>query len=262
MPRFAANLSMMFSEVAFPDRFEAAAKAGFKAVECQFPYDFDKKELRDRLRAHELTMVLHNLPAGDWNAGERGIACLPGRNRDFQASVELAVEYATTLGCQQVNCLSGILPDGVEREQALDVLVHNLTFAATEFKKSGIRLLIEPINNKDVPGFLLNTSADGIGIIEAVGSENLFLQYDIYHMQRMEGELANTIDRLLPRIAHMQLADTPGRHEPGSGEINFNFLLNHIDDTGYDGWIGCEYLPANGTVAGLGWMDKFSGGGA
>jgi hydroxypyruvate isomerase len=255
MPKFAANLSFLFTEFDFYDRFEAAANAGFKGVEFHFPYDFEKAEIAKRMDANDLIQVLHNMPAGDWAAGERGIACLPDRVGEFQDNVGLAIENAEVLGCFQVNCLSGVLPEGVERETAVDVLVHNLIFASAEFKKASIRLLIEPINRFDVPGFLLNTSNDGMSVIEAVGSDNLFLQYDIYHMQRMEGELANTIDAHLPKIAHMQLADTPGRHEPGSGEINFPFLFNHIDKIGYDGWIGCEYLPVNGTQTGLTWMD-------
>ena len=254
MPRFAANLSMLFTELEFLDRFDAAAKAGFKGVEFQFPYEFDKNALADKLNTNGLVQVLHNLPAGDWASGDRGMACHPHRVSEFQDSLGKAIEYASTLGCLQLNCLAGILPEGVKRDHAIEVLVHNLTFAAAELKSAGIRLLVEPINRHDIPGFLLNTSADGIIVMDQVGSDNLFLQYDIYHMQRMEGELANTIDALLPRIAHMQLADTPGRHEPGSGEINYQFLFNHIDQCGYDGWIGCEYSPAKGTVAGLTWM--------
>jgi hydroxypyruvate isomerase len=256
MPKFAANLSFLFMEFDFYDRFEAAAHAGFKGVEFHFPYDFEKTEIAERLDANGLSQVLHNMPAGDWTAGERGIACLPDRVGEFQDNVGLAIENAEVLGCFQVNCLSGVLPEGLERETAVDVLIHNLIFASAEFKKASIRLLIEPINRFDVPGFLLNTSNDGMSVIEAVGSDNLFLQYDIYHMQRMEGELANTIDALLPKIAHMQIADTPGRHEPGTGEINYDFLFNHIDSTTYDGWIGCEYVPRSGTVAGLAWMDS------
>jgi hydroxypyruvate isomerase len=257
MPKFAANLSFLFTEFDFYDRFETAANAGFKGVEFHFPYEFDKAEIAERLTANGLTQVLHNMPGGDWAAGERGIACLPDRVGEFQDNVGLAIENAEVLGCFQVNCLSGIPPEGLEREHAMDVLVHNLIFASAEFKKANIRLLIEPINRFDVPGFLLNTSNDGMSVIEAVGSDNLFLQYDIYHMQRMEGELANTINTLLPKIAHMQLADNPGRHEPGSGEINYPFLFNHIDKIGYDGWIGCEYLPVNGTATGLTWMDTY-----
>lgn len=254
MPRFAANLSMLFTELDFIDRFSVAAEAGFQAVECQFPYLCDKDDIAEQLASNNLQMVLHNLPAGDWAAGERGIACLPERRGEFQDSVGQAIDYALALGCPQLNCLAGILPEGLTKDTAIETLIGNLIYAAAGLQEAGIRLLVEPINRHDIPGFLLNTSADVINVMDQVGSDNLFLQYDIYHMQRMEGELANTIEALLPRIAHMQLADTPGRHEPGSGEINYQFLFNHIDQCGYDGWIGCEYSPAKGTVAGLNWM--------
>ncbi len=258
MPKFAANLSMLFNELDFLERFEAAAKTGFKAVEYLFPYDFDKQELADRLQANGLKQVLHNLPAGDWAAGERGNACMPNRVGEFQDGVGQAIEYATALGCTQVNCLAGKLPKDVDRALAEQTLIGNLAFAATELSAAGIKLLLEPINSFDIPGFLVNTSGQALAIIDAVGSDNLFLQYDIYHMQRMEGELAKTIETNLSRIPHMQLADNPGRHEPGSGEINYRFLFDFIDDIGYDGWIGCEYIPADGTEAGLGWMAPYT----
>ncbi len=259
MPKFAANLTMLFNEVPFMDRFEAAAQAGFKGVEFLFPYAFDKDALAERLHKHGLTQVLHNLPAGNWEAGERGIACHPDRVGEFQEGVGRAIEYATTLGCRQLNCLAGVAPAGVSADELRSTFIDNLRFASAKLKAAGIRLLIEPINTYDIPGFHLSRTAQAIDIIDAVGSDNLFVQYDIYHAQRMEGELANTIASHLARIAHMQLADNPGRNEPGTGEINYAWLFRHIDKLGYDGWIGCEYKPAAGTVEGLGWIDKLAG---
>jgi hydroxypyruvate isomerase len=258
MPRFSANLTLLFTEVPFLDRFEAAAEAGFKAVEFQFPYAFDKHEIAERLARHGLVPVLHNLPPGDWEAGERGIACHPDRVGEFQDGVGRAIDYATTLRCTRINCLAGIAPVGVDADKVHATFVDNLRFAAARLKEAGIRLLVEPINTFDVPGFNLNRTAQAVALLDEVGDDNLFVQYDIYHAQRMEGELGNTIARFLPRIAHMQLADNPGRNEPGTGEIDFAWLFRHIDRLGYDGWIGCEYRPAAGTVAGLGWIEALA----
>lgn len=255
MPRFAANLSMLFTEEDFLDRFEAAARAGFKGVEYLFPYDYPAAELKARLDANGLTQVLHNLPAGDWGAGERGIACHLERVEEFRAGVDKAIEYATALGCQQVNCLAGIQPAGVSQEQARQTLVDNLRYAAGKLEAAGILLLAEPINTRDIPGFFLNRTEQALAIFDAVGSDNLKLQYDIYHMQIMEGDLAPTIEKHLARIAHVQIADNPGRHEPGTGEIHYPFLFAHLDRLGYDGWIGCEYKPRTATREGLGWLD-------
>ena len=259
MPKFTANITLLFNEQDFLDRFQAAADAGFEGIELQFPYAFDKDTVAERLDRSGLPLVLHNLPAGDWDAGERGIACDPARVGEFQDGVGRAIEYAQALRCQQLNCLAGIAPAGVPAETVHQTFVDNLRFAAEALKRAGIRLLIEPVNTWDIPGFHLCRTAQAIDIIETVGSDNLFLQYDIYHAQRMEGELGNTIARHLPKIAHMQLTDTPGRHEPGSGEINFAWLFRHIDQLGYQGWIGCEYKPAAGTVEGLGWMKALAG---
>lgn len=258
MPKFAANLTMLFNEIDFLDRFEAAAEAGFKGVEYLFPYAFDRNALAERLDRFGLTQVLHNLPAGNWEGGERGIACHPERVGEFQEGVGRAIEYATTLGCKQLNCLAGIAPAGVAEDKVRATFIDNLGFAARKLEAAGIRLLIEPINTYDIPGFYLSRTAQAVDIIEAVGSDNLYVQYDIYHAQRMEGELANTIVKHLPRIAHMQLADNPGRNEPGTGEINFAWLFRHIDNSGYDGWIGCEYKPAAGTREGLGWIEALT----
>ena len=257
MPKLCANLTMLFNEVPFLDRFEAAAKAGFEGVEYLFPYAYPREQLTEKLRAYGLKQILHNLPAGDWDKGERGIACLPDRVTEFQASVETAIDYAKALGCPQVNCLAGIVPAGLARDRAERTFVDNLKFAAPKFKAAGIKLLIEAINTRDIPGFFLSTTRQSVGIIEAVGSDNLFVQYDIYHMQIMEGDLAPTIENNLDKIAHMQLADTPGRHEPGTGEINYDFLFRHIDKIGYTGWIGCEYRPAGKTEDGLGWAKSY-----
>ena len=259
MPKFAANLSMLFNEVDFLDRFKAAADAGFEGVEYLFPYAFEKDALVEALQKHGLTQVLHNLPAGDWEAGERGIACHPDRVGEFQEGVGRAIDYGTALGCKQINCLAGIAPDGVADDMLRATFVSNLRFAAPRLKQAGMRMLIEPINTYDIPGFYLNRTDQAIGILDEVGSDNLFVQYDIYHAQRMEGELAKTIEKYLPRIAHIQLADNPGRHEPGTGEINYAWLFRFIDKTGYDGWIGCEYKPAAETRAGLGWIKALNG---
>ena len=258
MPKFAANLTMLFTEHPFLERFQAAAEAGLKGVEYLFPYDFPKETLAAALKTHGLTQVLHNLPAGDWAAGERGIAALPERVAEFRSGVDRAIEYATALGCPQVNCLAGIVPVGACQSTARETFVDNLRFAAEKFQQAGIKLLIEPINTYDIPGFFLNRTAQALAIIDEVASDNLSLQYDIYHAQRMEGELGNTIAKNLPRIAHMQLADNPGRNEPGTGEINYPWLFRHIDKLGYAGWIGCEYKPATGTRDGLGWIERMT----
>lgn len=253
MPRIAANLTMLFSEVPFLDRFEAAAKAGFTAVEFLFPYEYKAAELRARLEANGLKLVLHNLPPGDWGKGERGIACHPDRVAEFQSNVDRAIEYATALGAPQLNCLAGIAPKDVPADKLRATFVTNLRLAAEKLKAAGIRLLIEPINTFDIPGFYLSRTQQALDLMAEVGSDNLYLQYDIYHAQRTEGELANTIKANLPKIAHMQLADNPGRHEPGTGEINYRFLFGWLDAIGYPGWIGCEYRPKTTTEAGLGW---------
>jgi hydroxypyruvate isomerase len=258
MPRFAANLSMLFTEVPFLDRFERAAKAGFKAVEFLFPYDHPVAEIKARLQANGLQLVLHNLPAGDWNAGERGIACLPERVAEFRSGVARAIEYAAALGVSQVNCLAGKVPPNVGEDVMRRSFVDNLRFAAAELKGAGLKLLIEPINTFDIPGFYLNRTPQALAILDEVGADNAFVQYDIYHAQRMEGELAATLERCLPRIGHVQLADNPGRHEPGTGEINYAFLFAHLDRIGYRGWIGCEYKPRASTEAGLAWRQQLA----
>ena len=258
MPRFAANLSMLFTEVPFLDRFERAARAGFTEVEFLFPYAHSIAELKAVLAANKLKVVLHNMPAGDWDAGDRGMACDPQRVAEFRDGVVLGIEYASGLGSPNLHCMAGKAPAGVADSVLRETFVANLRYAAAEAKKVGLKLLIEPINHYDIPGYFINRSAQALDLIADVEkdgkTDNLYLQYDIYHMQRMEGELAATMAKHIARIAHIQLADNPGRNEPGTGEINYPFLFAHLDRIGYRGAIGCEYKPAGNTEAGLGWF--------
>ena len=254
MPKFAANLTMLFTEEPFIDRFDAAAKAGFKAVEFLFPYAYTAQQVRNAALEAGVQIVLHNLPAGDWDAGERGIACLPDRVAEFRDGVAKAIDYARALGVTQLNCLAGKVPAGADPAALRATFIDNLRYAAAQLGAHGIRLLIEPINTFDIPGFYLHGTQQALDIMDAVGIPNLFLQYDIYHMQRMEGELAATMQKHLARIAHIQLADNPGRFEPGTGEIHYPFLFQHLDRIGYTGFIGCEYKPKTTTTAGLGWL--------
>lgn len=258
MPQFAANLTMLFTELPFMDRFAAARAAGFEAVEYLFPYAFPKADLAAALNTNGLQQVLHNLPAGDWDAGERGIACHPDRVAEFRNGLPQAIAYASALNCPRVNCLAGKLPQGVNKQQGHATLVSNLRYAATALKDAGIELLLEPINHFDIPGFFLTRTDQALALMDEVGSDNLKLQYDIYHAQRMEGELGATLQTNLPRIGHIQLADNPGRHEPGTGEINYPWLFEHIDAIGYRGWIGCEYRPKSTTTDGLGWRQALA----
>jgi len=258
MVRFAANLTMMFGEEDFLDRFEAAARAGFKGVEYRSPYEFDTREISMRLKDNGLEQVLFNTPAGDWEAGERGTACNPARVEEFREGIARAIENANALGCTQLHCMAGLTPTGFDASNIRATFMENLRFASAEMEKAGIKCLIEMINIRDMPGYYLNRSAQAEEIMAEAAVSNLYIQYDIYHMQIMEGDLAPTIARLLPKIAHMQLADTPGRHEPGTGEINYPFLFGHIDQIGYKGWIGCEYRPASATLDGLGWFTELT----
>jgi hydroxypyruvate isomerase len=250
---------MLYSEHQFLDRFCAAAHDGFAAVEYMFPYQFPKEQLAGALKADRLVQVLHNLPAGDWDSGDRGIAVRPDRKNEFREGVARAVEYATALSCPQVNCLVGIPRVGDSSDVVRDTVVENLRYAAAELKKADVKLLIEPVNDKDIPGFWLTHADQAVSVIEEVGSDNLFLQYDFYHQSRMDGELTATFRRLRDRIAHVQVADNPGRKEPGTGEINYRFIFEMLDREGYAGWIGCEYRPAAGTSAGLGWAAEYLG---
>jgi hydroxypyruvate isomerase len=254
MPKFAANLSFLYSELDFMARFAAAARSGFQGVEYLFPYAFPKEQIADALQKNNLKQVLHNLPGGNWDAGERGIACDPHRVGEFKEGVDRAIEYARALKCDQINCLAGIAPANVTATKAHETLLGNLKYAAPRLATHHIKLLIEPINTYDIPGFFLRTSAQALALMDEAREPNLYLQYDIYHMQIMEGNLANTIEKNLQRIAHLQVADVPGRHEPGTGEIRYDFLFQHLEKIGYTGWIGCEYKPLKTTDEGLAWM--------
>jgi len=257
MPKLAANISMLFTEVDFLQRFAAAANWGFTGVECWSPFEYPRELIAEVLEETNLSQVLFNLPSGDWDGGERGIACHPDRVEEFQDGVGKAIDYAQALGCKQVNCLAGIVPVGVDFEDLKITMVTNLKFAAAKLAENGIRLLVEPINTRDIPGFFLNNTASALSIIDMVNSSNIRLQYDIYHMQIMEGDIIPTIQANLSIIGHIQLADTPGRNEPGTGEINYPFVLNAIDDMDYSGWIGCEYKPATITADGLSWASRY-----
>jgi hydroxypyruvate isomerase len=261
MPRFAANLSTLFTDAPLIERFGRAARAGFSAVELQFPYELPAAAIREQLDACGLQMVLHNLPAGDFAAGDRGIACDPARAAEFRAGVPRAIAYAQLLGVPRLNCLAGKMPAGVDDAALRRTFVDNLRFAAAALADAGLVLLVEPINRYDVPGFYLHRTAQAIELLDEAGAANAFVQYDIYHAQRSEGELAATLQRWLPRIGHVQIADNPGRHEPGSGEIHWPFVLAHLDRIGYAGWVGCEYFPAARTEDGLGWIQALQADG-
>ena len=260
MPRFCANLGFLFTEVDFEQRFECAARAGFHGVEYMSPYDYPAGQLQAWLAESELEQVLFNLPAGNWAAGERGIACLPGREAEFRAGVAQGIDYALVLGCRQLNCLAGLAPAAVPEVQVRETFKANLRYAARSLAEHDIRLLIEPINSRvDMPGFWLDTPSKALALIAELAEPNLWLQYDIYHAQIMEGDLARTIMEHLARISHFQLADNPGRHEPGTGEINFPYIFDLLDRSGYAGWVGCEYRPLVDSAAGLGWAKGYLG---
>ncbi len=258
MPRLAANLSMMFNEVPFLDRFEAAAKAGFSAVEFLFPYEHPAAEIRKRLDGAGLEQVLFNMPPGNWANGERGLASLPGRQPEFRDGVLLALEYAEALGCKRVHAMAGLVPAGVSQVTAGAVYAANLAWAAEQAHDAGVKIVIEPINHRDMPGFFLNTQAQGAAIVEAIGRDRIGLQFDIYHCQITEGDVTKRMETFLPVIAHMQLADVPARNEPGTGELGWAYIFSRIDALGYKGWVGCEYRPAGDTVAGLAWRKTFA----
>jgi len=257
MPRFAANLSMMYQEHAFLDRFEAAARDGFKAVEFLFPYDFPASEIRTRLKQHGLQQILFNAPAGDFMAGERGIAALPGREAEFRRSLETALAYADVLGNKHLHVMAGLLGEYDDVALYRATYLDNLRHAANQAQALGITIVIEPINIRDMPGYFLNYQDDAHAIREEIGASNLKVQFDLYHCQIMEGDLAMTLRQTLPGVGHIQVAGAPERHEPDDGEINYNYLFNLIDQLGYDGWIGCEYRPRHTTSAGLGWLKQW-----
>ena len=254
MLKFDANITQLYTDLPFLDRFDAAAADGFKGIEMRSPYEETKEAVRARLDATGLELVLFNFPAGDWGKGERGIACLPGREEEFRTSLATALDYALALDCKRLNCLAGLTPSGVSPEAIEATLVSNLRHAAEVLAGHGIKLQLEAINQRDNPGGYVQTSAHYERIAAQVAHDNLFLQYDFYHMQVMQGDLMRQFTRLQKLISHVQVADNPGRHEPGTGEINYGFIFTELERLGYDGWIGCEYIPAGKTSDGLGWM--------
>jgi hydroxypyruvate isomerase len=257
MPRFSANISMLFKELEFPERFEAAAQAGFKAVEIQFPYSWDKGRLAQIAQHAGVEVVLINMPAGDSGKGDRGIGCLPGRDAEFREGVVKGIEYSRALGCKQVNCLAGVTPPNVAEAKLHETYVWNLRYAAAELARHGMTLLVEPINTRTIPGFYLNNSAQALALMDEAGAANLKLQYDLFHMHIMGDDLGKTLQANLARIGHMQVADAPERHEPGTGVIDFPPLFDLIDRLGYKGWIGAEYVPKGKTADGLAWVRKY-----
>jgi hydroxypyruvate isomerase len=257
MPKFAANLSFIFQEVGFLDRFAAAAECGFKAVEYLGAYDYSPEIVAAQLERHGLVQALFNMPTGDWAAGERGVAALPGRQTEFQAGVETALTYAKATKCRLLHAMAGLWPEENGRGEAERVYAENLRYAAERLAPEGITVIVEPINNRDIPKYFLNTTRQAMAIIEAIGHPNLQLQLDLYHVQIMEGDLSYRIRSLAGRYPHIQIAGNPGRHEPDIGEINYPFLFDLLDEIGYAGWIGCEYRPKGKTRAGLGWAERF-----
>jgi len=259
MPRFAANLSMMYTEHAFLDRFEAAARDGFTAVEYLFPYEFPAAELAARLHAHNLRQVLFNAPPGDWLAGERGMACLPGREEDFRTGVLNALKYADALRCPRIHLMAGLAPGGFDWSELRETYVANLDWAARQAALHDVEVLIEPINTRDIPGFFLNRQDDAHAVLAEVDAKNLKVQMDLYHCQIVEGDLGMKLRQYLPtgRVGHIQIAGVPQRHEPDVGELNFPYLFEVIDELRFGGWIGCEYRPKAGTSAGLGWLNPW-----
>jgi hydroxypyruvate isomerase len=257
MPRFAANLSLMFTEVPFLDRFARARAAGFEAVEFLLPYEYPAAEIRARLDDAGLTLVLFNTAQGNWDGGEKGIAALPGREEEFREAIARGLDYAGALGCHRLHVMAGLMPEGVARDTLTATYAANLAWAAERCVAQGVKPVIEPINHRDIPGYILNTTTQAVAIIQAIGPERLGLQFDLYHAQVTEGDITRRFEALLPFIAHAQLADTPGRNEPGTGEVNWPFVLGRLDAMGYRGWIGCEYRPAGITEDGLGWFAPY-----
>jgi hydroxypyruvate isomerase len=257
MPRFAANLSMMFTEVPFLDRFALAARAGFRAVEFLFPYDHPAAEIATRLKDNGLELVLFNAPPGDWANGERGTASLPDRRAEFRDSIAKALDYAAALSCPRLHVMAGLAPAGMAHDTLTATYAANLDWAAEQAGKIGVKPVIEPINHRDIPGFFLNTTDQAAAVIQALGPARVGMQFDLYHCQITEGDIVKRVEKHLPLIAHMQVADNPGRNEPGTGEVNWPFVFARIDALGFRGWIGCEYRPAGETHAGLSWFAPY-----
>ena len=256
MLKFAANLTMMFNEVPFLERFDAAKKATFQGVEFLFPYAFTANDIGQRIDDNGLTQVLFNLPPGNWASGERGIAALPGREDEFKESLETALSYAEATGCKTLHVMAGIIPPGGSRGKMFDTLVGNLTMACESAGSAGVRIVLEPLNNQDVPGYFLPRLTDAVSVIDTVGCTNLGLQFDFYHVQIMDGNLVYNFDDHLAKILHIQVSSVQGRHEPADGEINYPFIFKHIDASDYNGWLGCEYIPRTNTTDGLDWLNK------
>jgi len=262
MPRFAANLSMMFQEIPFLERFEAAARAGFRGVEFLFPYEHPPETIAAALERHRLSLALFNTVPGDWAGGERGLAALPGREQEFRAGVDKAIVYARAARCPLIHAMAGLWPQGTDpqgrdKAEGERVYLDNLRWAADRAAAAGLTVVIEPINARDIPGYFLNYTGQAMRIIDAVGRPNLKLQLDLYHVQIMEGDLATKIGALAGHYPHVQIAGNPGRHEPDIGEIHYPYLFDRFDEIGYPGWIGCEYRPQGDTAAGLGWARKY-----
>lgn len=259
MPKFAANLSMMFTEVPFLDRFAAASAAGFSAVEFLFPYEHPAETVASRAKEAGVEVVLFNTPAGNWAAGERGIGCVPGRETEFRQGVEKALTYAAILGTRRIHAMAGIVPNGADPANCRATLIENLKFAAERTAASGITLLLEAINTRDIPGYIVSTQKDSRSICDAVNADNLKMQIDLYHMQVMEGDLATKLKLYMPHCGHIQIAGCPERNEPDTGEIRYEYLYRLLDELGYEGWLGCEYRPAGKTTSGLGWFPAAAG---
>jgi 2-dehydrotetronate isomerase len=259
MPRFSANLTFLFNEVLFLERFAEAAHAGFRAVEFAFPHEVQLKDLVAEIEKHKLEVVLMNAPAGDWDKGDRGLACLDGREHDFAAGIVTALRYATALRCPRVHVLAGVLPPDVdpdERARRRRNYLRNLRYACEEAAANDVTIMIEPINPRDIPGYFLNTQAEAHAIREEVGLPNIKVQMDLYHAQIVEGDLTSSIRHYLPHIGHFQIAGVPDRHEPDSGEVNYAHIFRLLDELKYNGYVGCEYRPERGTADGLAWMYK------
>ena len=254
MPRFAANISLMFNEVPFLERFARARASGFDAVEFLFPYDHPAADIAEALNASKLTQALFNMPPGDWSKGERGMAAIPGREEEFRDNLELALEYARVLNCERLHCMAGIIPDDVEHAQAEAVYINNLTLAANLLAKEGRTLLIEPLNPRDAPGYFISRQDDARDLVQRLGLPNLKVQFDMYHCQIVHGDLIRWTEAMMPVTGHVQIADVPERNEPGTGEINYTNVLAKLDSFGYKGWVGCEYRPLGNTEDGLSWM--------
>lgn len=257
MPKFAANLTMMYNEYPFLDRFQAARKDGFAGVEILFPYEASAQEIRKRLDDNSLTLALFNAPPGNWEAGEKGMAAIPGREEEFKASLARALEYAAVLGNRSLHVMAGLLPQGADRARYRETYVRNLVHAAREALSLGITVVIEPINTRDIPGYFLNRQDEAHAVCTAVGAANIKVQMDFYHCQIVEGDLTRTFERTCAGVGHVQIAGVPDRHEPDTGEVNYAHIFDLLDRKGYEGWVGCEYRPRAGTSAGLGWLKPY-----